>query len=296
MIDWAVRIVRRLARYAPVRVCYAVAVLLADLAWAMLRTQRESAIDNMARVLERHRADPVVRRKAREAFRNYGRYIADFLRLPFVDGEELDARFKFNGWEHIDRALEGGKGVIFISAHVGNWDLASAVLSRRGYPVNVVAETFRPPKLNAVVQGHRERHGTKVIPLESSARRVLGVLRKNEILGLLIDRPSPEAGVMVRFFGGLTEVPAGAALLAIKTGARLVSGVTVRNPDHTYTGFITSHFDVELSGDLSTDVRRLTQVIMDTLECFIRQYPEQWFIFRPMWPVEVVDVPAEGLA
>jgi lauroyl/myristoyl acyltransferase len=293
---WAVRIVRRLARYAPLRACYFVAVLLSDLAWAVLRTQRENAIDNMAQVLGQHRADPVVRQKAREAFRNYARYVADFLRLPYMDGEELDARLRFTGWEHIDRALEGGKGVIFISAHVGNWDLAAAVLARKGYPVNVVAESFQPPKLNAVVQGHRERHGTKVIPLESSARRVLGVLRKNEILGLLIDRPSPESGVMVRFFGSLTEVPAGAALLALKTGARLVSGVTIRNPDHTYTGFITSHPDVERSGDLSTDVRRLTQVIMDTMESFIRQYPEQWFIFRPMWPVEMIEVPAEGLA
>jgi lauroyl/myristoyl acyltransferase len=296
MIYWAVRVVRRLARYAPLSACYAMAVLLADLAWAVLRTQRENAIGNMAQVLGTHRADPVVRRKAREAFRNYGRYMVDFLRLPFIDGEELDTRLKFTGWEHIDRALEGGKGVIFISAHVGNWDLAAAVLARKGYPVNVVAETFQPPRLNAVVQGHRASHGTKVIPLESSARRVLGVLRKNEILGLLIDRPSPESGVMVRFFGGLTEVPAGAALLALKTGARLVSGVTVRNPDNTYTGIVTSHFDVELSGDLPTDVRRLTQVIMDTLENFIRQYPEQWFIFRPMWPGKLVDAPAEGLA
>jgi lauroyl/myristoyl acyltransferase len=296
VIYWAVRMVRALARYAPLRVCYAVAVIMSDLAWAVLRTQRENAIDNMAQVLDRDRDDPLVRRKARDAFRNYGRYVADFLRLPFLGADELGARLKFTGWEHIDRALEAGKGVIFISAHVGNWDLAAAVLAHKGYPVNVVAETFQPPRLNDVVQGHRESHGAKVIPLESSARKVLGVLRKNEILGLLIDRPSPEAGVMIRFFGGLTEVPAGAALLALKTGARLVSGVVVRNPDHTYTGIINSHFDVDLSGDLATDVRRLTQAIMDTLEGFIRQYPEQWFIFRPMWPREMIEVPAEGLA
>lgn len=284
MTYWGIRIARLIARYAPLRVCYAVAVLLSDLCWAVMSVQRENAIDNMAQVLGRSRDDPEVRRKAKAAFRNYGRYLADFLRLPFLDGEELDSRFKFSGWEHIDQALAGGKGVIFISAHVGNWDLAAAILARRGYPVNVVAETFQPPRLNEVVQGHRSSHGMKVIPLESSARKVLGVLRKNEILGLLIDRPSPEAGVMVQFFGGLTEVPAGAALLALRTGARLVSGITVRNPDHTYSGFVTSHFDVELSGDLPTDIGRLTQAIMNTMESFIRQYPEQWFIFRPMWP------------
>jgi KDO2-lipid IV(A) lauroyltransferase len=73
-------------------------------------------------------------------------------------------------------------------------------------------------------------------------------------------------------------------LLALKTGARIVSGIIVRKPDHTYDGFATSDFDVELTGDLSADVKLLTQRIMDTMEAFIRQYPEQWFIFRPMWP------------
>ncbi len=288
MIYWVLRGARRLVGLLPLRLVYAVAVVLSDLAWLILPVQRENAIDNMARVLGRDRNDPEVSRKARSSFRYYGMYMADFLRLPFLRGEELDSRLRFTGWEDIDQALAGGRGVVFISAHVGNWDVAASVLARKGYPVNVVAETFRPKKLNDLVQGHRTWHGVKVIPLESSARRVLGVLRKNEILGLLIDRPSPEAGVLVRFFGDLTEVPAGAALLALKTGASLISGVTIRNPDHTYSGFVNSHFDVELTGDLSTDVRLLSQRIMDSMEAFIRQYPEQWFIFRRMWPEDAI--------
>ncbi len=291
MTYWVLRVARTLSQSVPLRLCYAVAALLSDLAWFMLPVQRENAIDNMARVLGRDRDDSEVRRKAKASFRYYGMYMVDFLRLPALTDAELDARFRFFGWEHIDNALEAGKGVIFISAHVGNWDLAAAALARRGYPVNVVAESFHPKKLNDLVQGHREGQGMKVIPLENPARRVLTVLRRNEILGLLIDRPSPEAGVLVRFFGGLTEVPAGAALLALKTGARLVSGVLIRNSDYTYTGFVTSHFDVELTGDLATDVGLLSQRIMDTMEGFIRQYPEQWFIFRPMWPK---DSPAKA--
>ncbi|MHB0868315.1 MAG: lysophospholipid acyltransferase family protein [Chloroflexota bacterium] len=287
MTYWVLRVVRKIAQLLPLRVCYAAAVLLSDIAWALLSEQRENAIDNMARVLGLNRDDREVRRKAKGAFRNYALYMADFLRLPKLGVEELEARFQFNGWEHLDQALAAGKGVIFISAHVGNWDLGAALFARRGYPVSVVAESFHPKKLNDLVQGTRSQHGMKVIPLEASARRVLGALRKNEILGLLIDRPSPESGVLVRFFGGVTQVPAGAALLALKTGAKVISGVIVRNPDHTYSGFVTSHFDVDLTGDLSVDVRLLTQRIMDTMEGFIRQYPEQWFIFRPMWPKDV---------
>lgn len=284
MTYWVLRVVRKIAQWLPLRACYAAAVLISDLGWAILPVQRENAIDNMAQVLGRDRRDPEVRSKAKASFRNYGLYMADFFRLPIVGIEELESRVRFTGWEHLDRALETGKGVIFISAHVGNWDLGAALFARRGYPVSVVAESFHPKKLNDLVQGTRSQHGMKVIPLETSARRVLGALRKNEILGLLIDRPSPESGVLVRFFGGMTQVPGGAALLALRTGAKLVSGVVVRNPDHTYSGFLTSHFEVEPTGDLSTDVRLLTQRIMDSMEAFIRQYPDQWFIFRPMWP------------
>jgi len=289
MTYWVLRVVRKIAQWLPLRVCYALAVLISDVAWAILPVQRENAIDNMARVLGRNRDDPEVRRKARSSFRNYGLYLADFFRLPKIGVEELEARVRFNGWEHLDRALAAGKGVIFISAHVGNWDLGAALFARKGYPVSVVAESFHPKKLNDLVQGTRALHGMKVIPLETSARKVLGALRNNEILGLLIDRPSPEAGVLVRFFDGMTEVPAGAALLALKTGAKLISGVIVRNRDHTYSGFLTSHLEVEPTGDLATDIRLLTQRIMDSIEFFIRQYPEQWFIFRPMWPK---DAPA----
>jgi lauroyl/myristoyl acyltransferase len=286
MTYWLLRIVRKVAQILPLRVCYAAAVLLSELAWLIMPVQRENAINNMAQVLGCDSKDPVARRKAKTSFRYYAYYMADFLRLPVTDPDEIDARFQFDAWKDIDRALEGGKGVVFISAHVGNWDAACSALSRRGYPLNVVVDTFHPKRLNDLVQGHRCSHGTKVIQLEDSARRVLGALRKNEILGLLIDIPSPENGVMVKFFGKQTYVPAGGALLSLKTGANLISGIIVRNPDHTYKGMVTSQFDVELTGDLSVDVKLLTQRIMDSMENFIRQYPEQWFIFRPMWPDE----------
>lgn len=287
MMYWVLRFTRRLAQWAPLGFCYAVARAASDVAWLFMPVQRENAIENMARVLGKDRRDPEVHRKTKAAFRNYGMYLADFLRLPRLTPEEIEKKAQFQGWEYVDEALAAGKGLIFISAHVGNWDLGTALFALRGYPVSVVAETFHPKKLNDLVQGHRLQHGAKVIPLETAGRRVLGALRKNEILGLLIDRPDPEAGVLVKFFGGPTEVPAGAALLALKTGAKLVSGVIVRNPDHTYSGFLNSHFDTELTGDLSTDVGLLTQRIMDSMEAFIREYPEQWFIFRRMWPDEL---------
>ncbi len=284
MTYWLLRMMRKVAQVLPLRVCYAAAVLFSRIAWLVLPGQRRNATDNMAQVLGRDRTDPEARRKARDSFKFYAYYMVDFLRLPNTDPAEIDAKVRLDFLPDLDAALSAGRGVVFISAHAGNWDTVSSALVRRGYPVTVVVDTFHPPKLNDLVQGHRCSHGTKVIQLEDSARRVLGTLRKNGILGLLIDIPSPENGVQVHFFGKPAYVPAGPALLALKTGARVLAGIVIRNPDHSFTGLVTSQFDLESTGDFSMDVKLLTQRIVDTIEGFIKEYPEQWFIFRPMWP------------
>jgi len=154
----------------------------------------------------------------------------------------------------------------------------------RGYPVNVVADTFQPPKLNELIQRYRRDKGVKIIPQEQAAKGAMRVLRRNEILGLLVDRPQPGNGVPVQFCGALTKVPAGAAALALKTGAKLLPGYLARQPDNTFRGAIAPYLEVHPTGDDQRDIQQATQKIMHALEEAIRQYPDQWYAFRRMWP------------
>jgi KDO2-lipid IV(A) lauroyltransferase len=224
-----------------------------------------------------------VERRVRDVFRNYARYLIDVLRLQRMPDDEVQRRFRAYGLEHLKEGLSHGGGVILVTAHVGNWDMAGAFLSGRGFPVNVVVETLEPKRWNDRVQSIRETIGMRAIPVESGVRSMLQVLRRNEILAVLIDRPLTGEGVPVRFFDRETRVPGGAATLALRSGARLVAAATIRAGDG-YVAQISPLIDVERSGNAECDVQALTQKVMSWLELQIGRYPEQWFMFRNMWP------------
>src|SRR5439155_4991586 len=170
-------------------------------------------IANARRVLGPQRAAEAPR-VARATFRAYARYIADFMRFPQLTLEEIAQMVHFNNWEHLDAAVARGKGVLFVGLHIGNWDIAAAALAQR-YPMNVVVDFVETDTINGYVQRTRGAKGVKTIPYPEAARGSLRALRNNELLGLLIDRPTPEGGVVVDFFGAPVAVPNGPAKLAL---------------------------------------------------------------------------------
>lgn len=285
MSAWPAFLGTLLMRVIPPPVAYGVAWALAHVVYLAWAEKRRNAIANMRRVLGPDTPSSEVHRRVRAVFRNYARYCVDVLRLPTLDLREVERRLEVRGWEHIEQAVAAGKGTIFVGAHMGSIDLAGALMAARGVPLNVIAETLRPKQYNDLVQRTRARVGMKVITIEESARKVLGVLRRNEMLAILIDRPLQDEGIPVEFFAGRTRVPAGAATLALKTGASLVTGCVVRQGDR-FVAHVGSVIRPEPTGDKQRDQQALTQRLMQSLEGLIRQYPDQWYMFRPMWPLD----------
>jgi len=136
------------------------------------------------------------------------------------------------------------------------------------------------------MQDRRRAMWMNVIPMENGVKEMLRALRRNEHLVLLIDIPNADGGVEVRFGDALTTMPRGAATLALKTGASVVPMASVRRPDNTLLTFFGECIDFQPSGSLTKDVQALTQAIMDALEQYITRYPEQYYMFRRMWPEE----------
>jgi KDO2-lipid IV(A) lauroyltransferase len=237
----------------------------------------------MERVLGPQSDPREVKRQVRNVFRNYAKYLVDLLLLPRTRREDVERAFKAFGLEHIEEGLTGGRGLVLVTAHIGNWDMAGAFLAARGYPVNVIVETLHPPRWNDLVQRIRVLTGMRAIPVENGIRQMLGALRKNEILAVLIDRPLEREGVPVSFFGAATRVPAGAATLAIRAGSKLVVAATLRTPDG-FEAHVSPVLEADLSGDADQDIQALTQRVMSWLEVLIRRHPDQWFMFRNMWP------------
>ena len=112
---------------------------------------------------------------------------------------------------------------------------------------------------------------------------LLAALRRNEVVGLIVDRNLTESAVTVPFFGAPARLPGGPALLAIRSGAPILAGIAVRRPDGRFEGVIEPPIDVARSGNARRDVEAITGAIAARLEYYIRRHPEQWTVFQPVW-------------
>jgi phosphatidylinositol dimannoside acyltransferase len=274
-----------LMRFVPVGIAYRLAAWLTPLVLALFaRGYLRRATDNMRQVLG-PQADPrEAARLTRAAFANYARYMIDLVRLPHLKSRELIDNIRVEGWENVDAAYRVGKGVVFATGHIGNWDMAGAAFAARGRPVSALVETLKPARWNDRVQRTRTAAGVKAIPIENGPREMLAALRKQEGLAVLVDRPLASDGVRVTFFGRPTRVPGGAATLALRTGSPVVPAALVRVPGGT--GYL-AHIGPPIVGQKGDDPTMMMQRIMSWLEGIIRRYPDQWFMFRQMWPQDL---------
>jgi KDO2-lipid IV(A) lauroyltransferase len=271
-----------LMRFVPVAVAYRLVGALTPLALSLFaRGHLRRATDNMRQVLGPHAEPREAARLTRAAFANYARYMVDLVRLPHLKPRELIDNIRVEGWEHVEAAYTLGKGVVFATGHIGNWDMAGAAFAARGRPVSALVETLKPARWNERVQRTRTAAGVKAIPIENGLRDMLVALRKQEGLAVLVDRPLAEDGVPVTFFGRPTRVPGGAATLALRTGSPVVPAALVRDPRGS--GYL-AHIGPPIVGQQGDDASMVMQRIMSWLEGIIRRYPDQWFMFRQMWP------------
>ena len=248
-------------------------------AWLWLSAgQRRAALENYAAALGRASSDREVGRVARRAFQNYGRMLTDFLLLGSLTQEELMQRVTIDGREHLDAALAKGKGAIMAVPHMGSWDMAGSFGGALGYPISAVAERF-PGSLDEAVVRTRQRFGLNVIALGRSAvRGITLALQANRIVALLCDLEQGP-GVTVRFFGRHSVVPGGPAAIALKTGAPLMPACQyATSPGHHHV-----HLDPPLAWTSGETKEGLMQRVVSRFEDFIKERPDQWYAFRPMF-------------
>jgi KDO2-lipid IV(A) lauroyltransferase len=248
-------------------------------AWFWLsRGQRRAALDNYAAALGLEPSDPEVARVARRAFQNYGRMVLDFLLMGSLTPDELIQRTTLDGLEHLEAALGRGRGVILALPHMGSWDNTGSYGGAAGYPITAVTGRF-PGSLNDAVKQTRERYGLQVLLVGRPAvREIIEALKANRMVGLVCDQEEGP-GVEVRFFGRLAVVPAGPAALALKTGAALMAGYQ----SMTSAGRHHIHLEAALSWPDGETKENLMQRIVHRFEEFIRERPDQWYAFRPMF-------------
>jgi len=283
---YGLRTMSVLTQALPLDVSYRVATVVADVVFVVWRSGRHDTMTNLRHVLGPDAPAEQVQATARQAMRNYFRMLAEFLSLRKLTRAEVLARVReVRGMEYVEQALARNQGVILVGVHHGSWDIAAVVATSYGWPITAVADTYRYPPLNEWVFAPREAWGIRVIPVREprSLRQVFKVLKRNEVLALVIDRPMNGEGIPVRFFDADLSFPQGAAAIALRTGATIIPGYFARQPDDTFVAELLPPVDYAPCGDRQQDVQSLTQAIVTRLEEVIRRHPEQWYAFKLLW-------------
>lgn len=280
----AIQVSAFLSRIIPRSWRYLAGTAVGDLVYWAWPAKRRILLSNMATVLGSSPQDPAVRRLAVKSMRNYCKYLVEFLGLPAMSSsDEVIASMKIRGVEHLQEALARGKGVVLASAHFGTIEVGGLRLADFT-DFHAVYDTFHPEYLDELIQRKRREKGIDLVPA-NNVRAMLKVLRSGGTLCVLFDRPLDFArGVRVRFFGHETAVPAGPAVLALKTGATILPVYMFRQPDNSFESLIFPPIEPIDTGDRDRDTHSIMQRLMDTMQTVVRERPDQWYMFRPMWP------------
>jgi lauroyl/myristoyl acyltransferase len=216
----------------------------------------------------------------RRVFVNQVRQYLEVFHIPRLDRARFDAIVRVEGWDHFLCAERLGKGVIFGSAHLGPIAMVGQILMQRGYTLTLPAEKTDSELMHAVNRA-RQAQGLRLVPMDS-ALAIHRVTREGGILGILADRAVTGVGERVEFFGRTALLPSAHVALALRTGAALVPGFAWRE-----NGLLVARIEAPLelvsTGDRDADVRAGVRQFAAILERYIREHPEQWTVFEPVW-------------
>jgi len=211
----------------------------------------------------------------RQVFRNHGRSLLELLRGPEVSGPPA----RFEGWDHLETALGRGRGAVVCLPHTGSWQVSGAQVAGRGVPLSAVANTQLTRGWTPELRRRQEAAGIRILaPGVSSWRKMIRLLRRNEVLALLVDGDVFHGGIPVELAGRRVLFPAGPARLAGKTGAALLPAFGRRNEDGSLV--FTFLAEVAAGPEAAHDPAPAMREIARRLEGPLREDPGQWMIFR----------------
>jgi len=274
---------KTLAGRLPRRAALALFGRLGLLAYGLLRAARRRTVNNLSRALGWKKDDPRLRRTAREVFVQAGKNVADLIWLPRLKQSNIESLVRIKDGHLLDDALALGRGVVVITGHIGNWELLAAGYALRGYPVSAVARQVYDPRLDRMINDLRKNARVRGISRDSGLREMIRVLRRGELLGVLMDQDTRVRGAFVPFFGRLAHTPVGPVMLAMKTRAPIIPMAIHRQPDDTHVITVMPSVQLRYTEDREADLRINTWRCTRVLEDFIRRQPAQWVWMHNRW-------------
>jgi KDO2-lipid IV(A) lauroyltransferase len=215
-------------------------------------------------------------------FEHWGKSVIDFLRAPALTRPQRDALVTgVEGREGLETLCAEGKGFILVTGHLGNFEFLGRWLADQGVPSTVIVREPSNRAFAAYVRRMREYGGNEALSRGTSPRELLSRLRKGRVITLGIDQNSSD--LFVPFFGVPAGTPTGPAVLALRTGVKLLPAFCVREPDDSYRILIGEPIAATVTGDRDADVARVTSEASAALERVVRRYPDQWLWLHNRW-------------
>jgi KDO2-lipid IV(A) lauroyltransferase len=240
-----------------------------------------------------------MRAAARRIFRNVALYYGDLIRMPRMDIDDfIHHRLIFHGFQdNLQPAIDAGNGVILMSGHYGNPELAVQVLIPMGIRLFALTEPVKPLALSRLVNGFRSSTGHEFVPVSvGSVKTLMQRLRKGQVVALMSDRDIEGPKASLPFCGTHTMMPTGPIEVALRTGAAVVPAFSRRTGRHQLVGSLEKPLELQRTGDLQADIRVGTLRFLERLERHLREDPGQWLVLESIWeppaepPLETASV------
>jgi KDO2-lipid IV(A) lauroyltransferase len=272
---------RSLCRALPHSAALSAGASLGRAVGRLSRKRFEKTRTRCARVLGVDRAD--AGRVVSGAYEHFGRCLAEFLRLPLM-ADRLTGLVDLEGVEFLREALAMGRGVIFLSAHIGNWEYGAALLARMGFPVNAIGAEQRDPRITDAVADTRRSVGVNHVSKGLGLKAALSCLKRGEVLCVLLDQDARDSGVVSPFLGLPASTPIGPIKLAGKFGAPVLPVRIIRRPDgERFSMTVYPPLEGRDGEPFGADIRYAADRCNEVISSWIRETPEQWMWMYPRW-------------
>lgn len=218
-------------------------------------------------------------------YTSLGRLLGEFCLFPYYTLSNASEAVVYQGFENFDAAERCGKGVLFLTAHFGGWEVSSFFHSLQGHVMRIVVRPLDNPYLDALVTRYRTLHGNTVMPKNDFARGLLAAMRNNESVGILMDtNMTPPQGVLVPFFGIPACTASGLARIALRTGGAVVPTFTIWDRElRKYRLTFQPAVKLVDTGDADADAITNTAMFNRVIEDVVRKYPDQWLWVHRRW-------------
>ncbi|HTF44435.1 MAG TPA: lysophospholipid acyltransferase family protein [Terriglobales bacterium] len=221
----------------------------------------------------------------RGVFTSLGRQLAELCLFPKYTRENVSQVVVYDGFENFERALARGKGVLFLTAHLGAWELSAFAHSLHGHPLKIVMRPLDNVYLDRLLRQYRTMHGNETVDKDDFVRGLLSAMKNGETVGILMDtNMTPPQGVFVDFFGIPACTASGLARIALRTDASVVPGFTVWDPVlRKYRLRFDPAVTLIRTGNDDADAVANTGLFTKIIEDYVRRYPDQWLWVHRRW-------------